>query len=69
MSGRLLLPLILGMFHGIYDGDEGKISIPSHKVEQKKQHIELSKQKIKRKKGKKNRMNRGKNRSKPRNLT
>ena len=62
-GSRLILPLMLGMFSG---HGEGRASIPSHKIEQKKEEVQLSKRKIQKIKGKKTRKNRGKNRRKKR---
>ena len=59
-SSKLILPYWLaGMFSG---GEKGRASIPSHKIEQKKEEIQLSKQQIQKLKGKKARKNRGRKR-------
>jgi len=62
-GSKLILPLILGMFSG---HGEPKASIPSHKIEQKKEEVQLSKRKIQKMKGKKARKNRGRNRGRKR---
>ena len=60
-SSKLILPYWLaGMFSGV--GERGRASIPSHKIEQKKEEVQLSKQQIQKMKGKKARKNRGKKR-------
>jgi len=58
MSKKLVLPFMLGMLAT----REPPASIPSHKIELKKEEQALSKQKINKMKGKKNRKNRGRNR-------
>ena len=59
-SSKLILPYWLaGMFSG---GEKGRASIPSHKIEQKKEAVQLSRRQIQRMKGKKTRKNRGKKR-------
>lgn len=62
MSSKLALLSMFGMFSG--DGEGGRVSIPSHKIEQPKQSTQLSKQQIQKLKGKKARKNRGRNRRK-----
>ena len=59
-GSKLILPFILGMFSGA--GERGRTSIPSHKIEQKKEIQQLSKRKLQKMKGKKNRKNRGRKR-------
>ena len=58
---KLILPYWLaGMFSA---GEKGRASIPSHKIEQKKEGDQLSKQQIQKLKGKKARKNRGRKRT------
>ena len=60
-GSKLILPYWLaGIFSG---GGKGRDSIPSHKIEQKKEEIQLSKQQIKKLKGKKARKSRGRKRA------
>ena len=56
-GSKLILPFVLGMFSG--HGEGRKVSIPSHKIEQPKQHTELSTRQVQKMKGKKARKNRG----------
>ena len=59
-GSKLILPYWLaGMFSG---AGKGRASIPSHKIEQKKEETQLSKQQIQKLKGKKARKNRGRKR-------
>ena len=59
-GNKLILPFWLaGMFSA---GGKGRASIPSHKIEQKKEEIQLSRQQVQKKKGKKVRENRGRKR-------
>lgn len=56
-GSKLILPFWLaGMFS---EGGKERASIPSHKIEQKKEEIQLSKRQIQKIKGKKARKNRG----------
>jgi len=60
-GSKLILPFMLGMFSG---HGEGKASIPSHKIEQKKEtKHEWSKRTQQKMKGKKARKNRGRKRA------
>ena len=60
-SSKLILPYwLVGMFSGT--GEKGRASIPSHKIEQKKEEIQLSRRQIQKMKGKKARKNRGRKR-------
>ena len=58
-GNKLALFAMFNMFS--LPGEKGRASIPSHKIEQKKEEIQLSKQQIQKLKGKKARKNRGRN--------